>query len=72
MSIKRLIPVLIFCTASAAMIWAGCKSDCRDEYQSEIESCHLLHDDPDEAEDLQICLRDAKLEHEECVEQCDN
>ena len=59
-------------TASAAMIWAGCKSDCRDEYQSEIESCHLLHDEPDEAEDLQICLRDAKDEYEECLEECDN
>jgi hypothetical protein len=70
--VKRLALIVLLCCVSAAMIWAGCKSDCRDEYQSEIESCHLLNDDPDDADDLQICLQDAKDQYDACVEECDN
>lgn len=58
--------------ATATIIWAGCKSDCRDEYQSEIESCHSLHDDPDEADDLQVCLQDAKDQYDSCIEECED
>ena len=72
MTIKRLLLLLTLYTASAAMIWAGCKSDCRDEYQSEIESCHLLYDDPDDADDLQICVQDAKDQYNDCIEECNN
>jgi hypothetical protein len=32
------------------MIWTGCKSDCRYEYESEVESCKLMYDDPDDAD----------------------
>jgi hypothetical protein len=41
---------------SSAMIWAGCKSDCRDEYDSEIESCKSQYDDPDDADELRQCI----------------
>ena len=51
---------------------AGCKSDCRDEYESEIESCNDQYDDPDEAGMLQMCLDDAKSEYESCIDNCEN
>jgi hypothetical protein len=54
------------------MVWAGCKSDCRDDYDSEVDSCHQRYDDPDDADDLQRCLRDAKDAYESCIEECDS
>ena len=26
--------------------WAGCKSDCKDEYESAVQSCHSTYEDP--------------------------
>jgi len=31
-----------------------------------------LHDDPDESDDLQLCLDDAKSTYDDCVEECEN
>jgi hypothetical protein len=72
MSSKRLILPLVLFAMSSTMIWAGCKSDCRDEYESEVQSCHQRYDDPDDADDLQRCIQNAKDEYEYCVEECDN
>ena len=55
---------------SSATIWAGCKSDCRDEYDSEIESCKSQYDDPDDADELRQCIQNAKDEYESCIEEC--
>jgi hypothetical protein len=44
--------------------WAGCRS----EYQDEIVSCQMLHDGPDEAEDLQLCIEAAKDDYDSCVD----
>ena len=52
--------------------WADCKSDCQDEYQSEVESCKTLQDDPDEADELRICFDDAKSEYEAWVNECED
>jgi len=50
---------------------AGCISDCKDEYESEIESCQLLHgDDPDDDYMLKSCIDDAKDEYESCEDDC--
>ena len=71
-TIKRFIlPVVLF-TMSSAMIWAGCKSDCRDGYDSEVESCKSTYDDPDDADELRQCIQNAKDEYESCIEECDN
>jgi hypothetical protein len=56
--------------ASSVLAWAGCISDCKDNYDSEVESCKLLYDDPDEAEELQQCIQNAKDEYQSCVEEC--
>jgi hypothetical protein len=70
MTIKRYALPLILLAASSALVWAGCISDCKDNYDSEVESCKLMHDDPDEADDLQQCIQDAKDEYQSCVEEC--
>ena len=57
---------------SSAMIWGACKSDCRDEYESEVDSCKLLYDDPDDAFELQQCIQNAKDEYESCIDECDS
>jgi hypothetical protein len=70
MTIKRSALPLVLLAASSALVWAGCISDCKDNYDSEVESCKLMYDDPDEAEDLQQCIQNAKDEYQSCVEEC--
>ncbi len=64
--------VSLFFLFLAQPSFAGCKSDCADEYQSAREDCNNLHDDPDEADDLQICLDESKSDYDNCVEDCNN
>jgi len=51
---------------------AGCKSDCFDQYQSEVESCRDQYDDPRDAGMLQTCIDDAKREYQSCIDECEN
>jgi hypothetical protein len=53
-----------------ALTAAGCISDCRDEYDSARQSCLSSYDDPDDADELQMCLRNARDEYEDCVDEC--
>lgn len=64
--------LLLILSASALIAWAGCKSDCRDEYDSEMESCKLLYDDPEDADDLRMCIQGARDEFDSCIEECEN
>jgi len=68
----RFIFALIFLVASSVIAWAGCKSDCRDEYDSEVESCKLSHDEPEDADDLRTCIQNARDEYESCIEGWNN
>jgi hypothetical protein len=69
---KRLAIITLNLAAMATIGWAGCKGDCKDTYASEIEDCHLLHDDPDDADDLKQCIEDAKDAYDSCIEECDD
>jgi len=70
MTIKRLVlPVALF-TMSTAMIWAGCISDCKHEYEAEVESCKSQYDDPEDADDLQQCIQNAEDEYQSCIDEC--
>ena len=51
---------------------AGCKSDCREAYDSAVESCKQIYDDPDEAGMLATCLDEAKSEYESCIRECES
>jgi hypothetical protein len=72
MRLLRFCATVLLCIAfPASLIWAGCKSDCRDDYESEVESCKLMHDSPDDADDLTMCIQSAKDDYDSCVEECD-
>ncbi len=51
---------------------AGCKSDCREEYESEVESCQEMYDDPGDAETLKVCIDEAESEYKSCIDECEN
>ena len=70
MSTKRFILPLVLLSASSAMIWAGCISDCKDDDDSEVQSCKERYDDPDDAEHLQQCIQNAKDEYQSCIDEC--
>jgi hypothetical protein len=50
--------------------FAGCDSDCQDEYESAVESCKEQYDDPDDADMLKVCIGDAKSDYESCIDEC--
>jgi outer membrane murein-binding lipoprotein Lpp len=68
--IKRVILHAILLTMSSAMIWAGCISDCKDDYDSQVESCKSQYDEPEDADDLQQCIQNAKDEYQSCIDEC--
>ncbi len=57
---------------STSSVWAGCKSDCRDQYESEVESCKSTYDAPEDSDDLSMCIDNAKDEYNGCIEECEN
>ena len=70
MKLLMMLATLILISASPA--WAGCKSDCQNDYQSEVESCRTNYDDPDDADELKICMDNAKSEYDSCVNDCED
>jgi hypothetical protein len=70
MRIKRIVLLFVSLLASTLLVWAGCVSDCKDEYDSAVESCKSMYDDPDDADDLQQCIEGARDEYQSCIEEC--
>ena len=69
---RMLISFAILVLLCASPVWADCKSDCQTEYESEITSCKAQYDDPEDADDLQSCLDNAKTEYGSCVNDCED
>ena len=70
---KLLKPLLLcICLSAPLSAWAGCKSDCSDEYESAREDCVNTNDDPDDADDLQMCIDGAKSDYDSCIQECDS
>jgi hypothetical protein len=69
---RFLISLVIIILLYMPNAWAGCKSDCQDDYQSEVQSCKGNYDDPDDADELKICLDNAKSEYDACVNECED
>jgi hypothetical protein len=70
---KALLNLFTALTCSVALLMpvrAGCISDCRDEYDSEVDNCRNQYDDPDDADDLRRCIDNAKDEYDECTHEC--
>jgi len=50
---------------------AGCISDCKSDYESEVQDCQILWgDDPDNDYMHKNCIDDAKSTYESCEEEC--
>jgi hypothetical protein len=58
--------------ALASPAWATCKSDCKAEYDSEVKSCNLLDDDPEDANMLKMCIDNAKDDFDSCIAACED
>ena len=56
--------------AMATIAWAGCISDCKDDYDSAVEQCKSTYDDPEDADDLVSCLQSAKDDYQSCIDDC--
>ena len=52
--------------------WAGCRSDCQEDYNSEVNSCREQFNDPDDADDLKVCLDNALSEYNTCFNECED
>ena len=68
---RRLISLFIVILICGGQVWADCKSDCQEDYQSEVNSCRSQFSDRDDAEDLAACINDARGEYESCLEECE-
>ncbi len=71
----RHLIVTVCCIATFLVpvsLQAGCKTDCRDNYESEVESCKMLHDDPEDSDELRQCIENAKDDYDSCMEECDD
>ena len=63
---------LVFVLISTMEAVAGCKSDCKDEYESAVQDCSLMHSDADSHDELLSCIEDARDELENCKDECDS
>lgn len=63
--------LLALLSASSALLWAGCVSDCKDHFDSAVADCKLQYDDdPDDPDDLEQCIQSAKDDYVSCIEEC--
>ena len=69
---KFLISLAVVLLLYLPNAWADCKSDCQNEYQSEVNSCKEQYGDPDDADELQMCLDDAKGDYDSCIDECED
>ena len=49
---------------------AGSKSDCPDEYESEVELCKEQYDDPGDADMLRMCIDNTNSQCQSCIDEC--
>jgi hypothetical protein len=69
---KNSVALTALLLSVSTAVWAGCKSDCQDEYDSEVESCQLMSGGPDDSDTLQMCVQSAKDEYDSCIDECDS
>ena len=57
MNRMKILTCLMLCSFFIAQpSYAGCKSDCEEQYQSARDDCNSQYDSPDDAEALQSCI----------------
>ena len=69
---SMLLTLLISTLILSSPAWADCKSDCKDQFNSEIKSCNPLNDDPEDSDMLKMCIDSAKDEYDSCIAECED
>ncbi len=69
---KLLISLAVVLLLNLPDAWGDCKSDCQNEYELAVKSCKEQYNDPDEADELQVCLDDAKKDSDSCMDECED
>jgi len=54
----------------ALPVRAGCISDCKDEYESDVQDCSLTNDQSEDAATLKMCLDEAQDDYRDCAQEC--
>lgn len=67
---RYLASILLAVLLPPSMDRAGCKSNCRETYVSEVDSCKMQESDPD-ANTPRLCVERAKDDYESCLDECE-
>jgi hypothetical protein len=49
---------------------ATCGEDCDSTYQSDVESCSQQFSDPEDGNDLSLCVQNSKDDYSSCLDDC--
>ena len=69
---KFLISLAVVLLLYLPNAWADCKSECQDEYESEIKSCKEQYDNPGDSIELQTCIDSANGDYGSCIDECED
>ncbi len=69
---KFLISLAVIFVLYLPNAWGDCKSNCQSDYESTVKSCKEQFNDPDDADDLQMCLDEAKGDYDSCIGECED
>jgi hypothetical protein len=72
---KKLSLILLisgFATLAQAGNLSDCISECEDTYESDIQSCNLIYDEPSDIDSLSMCIHNAADEFDSCKMECES
>lgn len=69
---KKILLIFALILALASPAWADCKSECKAQYGSDVESCNALNDDPEDANILKLCIESAEDDYDSCTADCED
>ncbi|MEN6439740.1 MAG: hypothetical protein ABFD97_14290 [Syntrophobacter sp.] len=67
---KKMMLFFALLFAMPPVTWAECKAECREAYESAVESCQSSFTDPAGLEDLQACMESAEEAYGDCMDDC--
>jgi hypothetical protein len=51
--------------------WEPCDSVCKNEYQDAVKSCEQLNEAADNADAVKLCIENAKVSYNGCLNKCE-
>ncbi len=68
--IDRIVVSIGMSLLVAGTVYAQCRSESAERYQSEIASCNAKYAEPDDAAELRVCVESAYAEFAESRDEC--